>query len=127
MAAAPPSAALAALVAEAGEGSAADDTAEVPVVEEVSEDPGAEPVSGSEVVVGAEPVVVAAADVDGEGVDAADPLFDELVSAYGVDPVHDPLLGEQSPTDAGSGVDDSPHADDAAEHPAHPGPATTGD
>ena len=100
VAAAPPSEALAALVAEADGGTAADDTAGVPVVVDVADEGSA---------------------------DAADPLFDELVSAYGVDPVHDPLLGEPAVPDAAHGDDDPPHRDDDAEGPAQPGPVTTGD
>jgi len=121
--AAPPSAALAALVAEADGGTAADVTAEVPVVDDASAAPAVDaPLEA--IVAAAGPVVVAAAVVEEKGLDAADPLFDELVSAYGVDPVHDPLLSE--PTGP-QGDEDAPRTGDDAERPAHPDQATTGD
>ena len=126
VAAAPPSAALAALVAEAGGGTAADVTAEVAVVDDSPAPWAGSHAPGTVVVAGAEPVVVPAAVADEEGIDAADPVFDELVSAYGADPVHDALLGEPAGPDAAPQDEQAPRPGEAAERPARPGPATTG-
>ncbi len=91
-AAAPPSAALAALVADAAPATV-DDTVEVPVVTpDVPVETAASAVdlaaSSADAEAGDAPVESAETDA---AVDDADPLFDELVAAHGADPVHDRL------------------------------------
>ncbi len=90
-------------------------------VEADQADPGAaeRPVSESaEPPVGAdsaEPAEAAGPEADADGDPAGDPVFAELVSAYGVDPVHDALTVPTGadPPDAGA-VPDEPGASDRA-------------